>query len=200
MKLNSEHFDFTLDPALKKLRQIWKQNLPLVRQRSTEFNPAVAATTAAAAAKESSRKEAAEKAEQGTKTPVPPGAASAKSSKDSESLIKAPTKAEVTPKKVESSSSPSPAASTATTPVPPPSNQTAVLAGSSSAEPATSATHVVAVDGSQLGVESETGQGVRCSVNKCRKLFRNEKLLQMHVKVSKWWQLQFRLKKLIQTT
>ena len=34
----------------------------------------------------------------------------------------------------------------------------------------------------QLGVESETGQGLRCSIAGCRKLFRNDRLLHMHVK------------------
>jgi len=33
-----------------------------------------------------------------------------------------------------------------------------------------------------LGVESETGQGLRCSIEKCGKLFRNDRLLQQHVK------------------
>ena len=33
-----------------------------------------------------------------------------------------------------------------------------------------------------LGVASETGQGLRCSIPKCGKLFRNEKLLRQHVK------------------
>jgi len=32
------------------------------------------------------------------------------------------------------------------------------------------------------GTQSETGQGVRCPLKNCNKLFRNEKLLQMHVK------------------
>ena len=34
----------------------------------------------------------------------------------------------------------------------------------------------------KLGVLSETGQGVRCSIRSCRKLFRKEKLLRQHVK------------------
>ena len=34
----------------------------------------------------------------------------------------------------------------------------------------------------KLGVVSETGQGVRCSIRSCKKLFRKEKLLRQHVK------------------
>lgn len=33
-----------------------------------------------------------------------------------------------------------------------------------------------------ISVESETGQGLRCSIEKCGKLFRNDRLLQQHVK------------------
>ena len=34
----------------------------------------------------------------------------------------------------------------------------------------------------KLGVVSETGQGIRCSIISCSKLFRKEKLLRQHVK------------------
>ena len=34
----------------------------------------------------------------------------------------------------------------------------------------------------EIAVESETGQGLRCSINKCGKLFRNNRLLRQHVK------------------
>ncbi len=37
-----------------------------------------------------------------------------------------------------------------------------------------------AIDLSDVGVESETGQGLRCSI--CSKLFRNDRLLQQHIK------------------
>lgn len=33
-----------------------------------------------------------------------------------------------------------------------------------------------------IGIESETGQGLRCTIEKCGKLFRNDRLLQQHVK------------------
>ena len=39
-----------------------------------------------------------------------------------------------------------------------------------------------ALSTAEIGIESETGQGVRCSIEKCRKLFRNDRLLQMHIK------------------
>ncbi len=34
----------------------------------------------------------------------------------------------------------------------------------------------------EFAIESETGQGLRCSIDNCRKLFRNDRLLNMHVK------------------
>ena len=79
-------------------------------------------------------------------------------------------------KSVSSSSPPSAAASTA-----PLATATGDKDGRRPSSPLTEDGH--GGNGSDpLGTESETGQGLRCSIAGCRKLFRNDRLLHMHVK------------------
>ena len=48
--------------------------------------------------------------------------------------------------------------------------------------PQSTPTATTEVSPSSLGFASETGQGLRCSISKCGKLFRKDKLLRQHVK------------------
>lgn len=69
-------------------------------------------------------------------------------------------------------------------PVSTPSRVTTVPTNSSSAPPAVKSSRGSGTSdqAGSFGVESETGQGLRCSVDKCGKLFRNNRLLHMHIK------------------
>jgi hypothetical protein len=171
---SSETFDFTLDDNLKKLRQIWKQHIVIPQLKAA----AVASAAAAAATT----------AERGSPADCEVGTVALS--------ISSPLSSQQPP----SAASPSSSASTGTTPLKTPSASTTTgdnsnrlgssgCAGvnNSDVKQRRSSSPTGSVGGEeglaeQLGVESETGQGLRCSIAGCRKLFRNDRLLQMHVK------------------
>eukprot|EP00092_Neocalanus_flemingeri_P040320 GFUD01043915.1.p1 GENE.GFUD01043915.1~~GFUD01043915.1.p1 ORF type:complete len:1327 (+),score=371.71 GFUD01043915.1:99-4079(+) len=162
---NLEHFDFALDTPLKKLRQVWRANLPQVDSLNK--------TTVSNGVKEdtidlsSSNERLQPPGELNNKTdPVDP-----ELKQQPKKPLKAPAsspdklKLEIFPHSITNSS----LCLNFSSPIPSLSNS--------------KATPILQTPSSPIkGTLSETGQGVRCPLKNCNKLFRNEKLLQMHVK------------------
>jgi len=161
---NLEHFDFALDTPLKKLRQIWRANLPPLDtskglEKGTTTNGVKDALT--------------ESIQPNERIQVPVVIKKSNSVKDPKSQPKKPLKDPVTsPDKLILEIHPS---------VP-------------NTSPCLNSTYIPNLSTNRIlptiltpsspikGTLSETGQGVRCPLKNCNKLFRNEKLLQMHVK------------------
>ena len=167
----SEAFDFSLDDNLKKLRQIWKtyKVKPFLNNPkgtgSSNFKHVPAKITQTPNTKVSKRNQP-EVGNSG-ETLVPNHASTA----NHQLPTGTPTSTGSTPTNSKTMSSTCPTS-----------------AGSGSAQPASNSLGPFSSDNdlidmaclSEIAVDSETGQGLRCSI--CKKLFRNDRLLRQHVK------------------
>jgi len=161
---NLEYFDFALDTPLKKLRQLWRANLPQSVKKSSHspISNGVQETTIDL----SSSNERLQPKEFLDKSEL--------LSMDLYSTPKKPLKVPaVSPEKLNLEIYPN---SHPNSPHVSPRTITPNLSKDRTTPvPTTPASPI-------KGTQSETGQGVRCPLKNCNKLFRNEKLLQMHVK------------------
>jgi len=133
MEHNLDLFDFGLDTPLKKIRQIWKANLPVPQDGNKMSSP----TTNSAPINSS--------------LPTPTSVSSAVPTPSPEQKPRKPLR------------------------LPASDQERQKLEITMRVGPLSPATPVI-------GNASETGQGVRCPLKKCNKLFRNERLLLQHVK------------------
>ena len=133
---NLDLFDFGLDTPLKKIRQIWKANLPVPQDSNKISSPA---TTNPAPLSSS------------LSNPTPTSVSSAVPTPSPEQKPRKPLR------------------------LPASDQERQKLEITMRVGPLSPGTPVI-------GNASETGQGVRCPLKKCNKLFRNERLLLQHVK------------------
>ena len=138
---NLDLFDFGLDTPLKKIRQIWKANLP-VPQDNIKGTTSSPITSTANSVSSPSVPPA---------SPTPTSASTALSTPSSEQKPRKPLR------------------------LPASDQERQKLEITMRVGPLSPGTPVI-------GNVSETGQGVRCPLKKCNKLFRNERLLLQHVK------------------
>ncbi|XP_059092645.1 uncharacterized protein LOC131887926 [Tigriopus californicus] len=131
MDMKSDIFDFSLDNALKRLRQIWKQYIIVPQAKSQSAEVKARRNSANAASSSSARVSVSESNST--------DASNALGGKQGQSGLGKENDAR---RESEGKGAPIP----------------------------------------RLAVQSETGQGLRCSVDKCRKLFRNDRLLHQHIK------------------
>lgn len=128
MDMKSDIFDFSLDNALKRLRQIWKQYIIVPQTKSHSAEVKARRNSANAASSSSARASVTDS-----------NSTDASTGKQGQSGL---GKENDVRRESEGKAGPVP----------------------------------------RLAVQSETGQGLRCSVDKCRKLFRNDRLLHQHIK------------------
>ena len=187
----SDAFDFSLDDNLKKLRQIWKQykvkpflNNPKGSGMNSNFRHVPAKIT---------------QVQDSDVVSAGRGGGSGSVGTGSHNLLTmAPALNSATP----SSTAAVAASSSSTTASSSSSSSSSLVPISSSASlvnnvmkpinspPPTAASMIIPNEMTkeelaclaEIAVESETGQGLRCSINKCGKLFRNNRLLRQHVK------------------
>jgi len=164
---NIEYFDFSLDTPLKKLRQLWRAKLV---ENSNKKNGNKTSTT-------NGINDAVDISPAQNERLQPPGV-----TKKAESLSLEPPICPKKPLKLSGGGSEK-------LKIEIPSN--VILNNSFNQIPMSPLPNMSTNKGSSAssispspikGTQSETGQGVRCPLKNCNKLFRNEKLLQMHVK------------------
>jgi len=164
----SDAFDFSLDDNLKRLRQIWKQYKvkPFLNNPkgtgSTNFKHVPAKITQVQDSDITSRGQHSNISAAASNN----GNAFVAETVSNKALPVTPTTAPPPPVTV---TTPYHSSSNAVTPAP------ANLIGNDEAK-------VDMACLSEIAKESETGQGLRCSIAKCGKLFRNDRLLRQHVK------------------
>ena len=187
---NLEHFDFTLDTPLKKIRQIWRANLNQTDSKSSLTNGVKDESDSPSNSLES-------------RLPLPIPNNSTTSPPHTRKILKTSTSSKVIEKlKIEPQSSSSSPSLPSPLPSPVVSTNSSPTFSNQSLLPVTSPSPANIMNNSPLiikGNVSETGQvchsqsiseletsillqGVRCPLKECNKLFRNDKLLQMHVK------------------
>ena len=138
---NLDLFDFGLDTPLKKIRQIWKANLPVPQDniKGTTSSPITSTANSVSSPSVPSA------------SPTPTSASTALSTPSADQKPRKPLR------------------------LPASDQERQKLEITMRVGPLSPGTPVI-------GNVSETGQGVRCPLKKCNKLFRNERLLLQHVK------------------
>jgi len=176
----SEAFDFSLDDNLKRLRQIWKQYKvkPFLNNPkgtgSTNFKHVPAKITQVQDSDVTSRGH--------HSTSAASVAAAAAAMTTASNNASSAGMSETVSNKAALPPITTTAGSTAAAP--------GLHSSSSAAAAASPAASVIANEDervdlaclSEIAKESETGQGLRCSIAKCGRLFRNDRLLRQHVK------------------
>jgi len=178
LDLNIDDFDFCLDSTLKKLRQIWKTHLSnSINETPKQAGVEDKVVTGSVVEDGKMSSDVLEKSREVTVTDPPKvtenSVESVKSDDKKLEIKLPPTVEKLTPSPVENSKLSIAPVERPKLSIPPAQNRglLAQSKGISTSSP-----------GAVTGHISETGQGVRCPLKNCNKLFRNEKLLQMHVK------------------
>ena len=190
--LASENFDFSLDSQLKKLRQIWKQYLVLPKKAaassaassgSTGVTAGNTASSAAAASSSSTAASASTTASNSASNSVPPSPSSIASAAVSASGASLPPSlASLAPTPLQQDGTKKGSGAGAGPSGDYPGSSAASDGGGESSLLLDSLEESSASLVPEFAVESETGQGLRCTIDGCGKLFRNDRLISMHVK------------------
>ena len=177
LQLNIEDFDFLLDPALKKIRNIWKE-LKKTSQKPgiilPQVNPAPPLSSPDLGAEPST--------EPGAKSNIEPVSESSPVIQPEPPVTSSPKEPPRNPLKTHEAvkMSPKPGGRSVET-----SPQSSRMGGAATQSPRMGGAATQSLPGGSGLVGWDGERGVRCNLVNCNKLFRNDKLLLQHVKVTK---------------